>query len=130
MKFTVKQYAQSLMEVLESTAPKQQDRVIDNFINILQTNGDSAAYEKIVAEVEKLMSEHAETSKVTVTTAGDTNVTPALLKELNQFSKSKMEVTKVADEEILGGVVIRVDDTLIDASLKTQLDNLEENLRN
>lgn len=130
MKFTVKQYAQSLMEVLESTAPKQQDRVIDNFINILQTNGDSAAYEKIVAEVEKLMSEHAETSKVTVTTAGDTNVTPALLKELNQFSKSKMEVTKVTDEEILGGVVIRVDDTLIDASLKTQLDNLEENLRN
>ncbi len=130
MKFTVKQYAQSLMEVLESTAPKQQDRVIDNFINILQTNGDSAAYEKIVAEVENLMGEHAETSKVTVTTAGNTNVTPALLKELNQFSKSKMEVTKVTDEEILGGVVIRVDDTLIDASLKTQLDNLEENLRN
>lgn len=130
MIFTVKQYAQSLMEVLESTAPKQQDRVIDNFISILQTNGDSAAYEKIVTEVEKLMSENAETSKVTITTAGDTNVTPALLKELNQFSKSKMEVTKVADEEILGGVVIRVDDTLIDASLKTQLDNLEENLRN
>lgn len=130
MKFTVKQYAQSLMEVLENTAPKQQDRVIDNFINILQTNGDSSAYEKIVAEVEKLMNEYVETSKVTITTAGDTNVTPSLLKELNQFSKSKMEVTKVTDEEILGGVVIRVDDTLIDASLKTQLDNLEESLTN
>lgn len=130
MKFTVKQYAQSLMEVLESTAPKQQDRVIDNFINILQSNGDQAAYEKIVSEVEKLLSEQAETSKVTITTSKDTNVTPALLKELNQYSKTKMEVTKVTDEQILGGVVIRVDDTLIDASLKTQLDNLEDNLRN
>lgn len=130
MKFTVKQYAQSLMEVLENTAPKQQDRVIDNFISILETNGDSAAYEKIVAEVEKLIGKQAETSQVTITTTGKTNVTPSLLKELNQFSKAKLEVTKVTTEEILGGVVIRVDDTLIDASLKTQLDNLEENLKN
>lgn len=130
MKFTVKQYALSLLEVLENTAPKQQDRVIDNFIKILESNGDIAAYEKIVTEVEKLIGDRAETSQVIVTTAGDANVTPALLKELNQFSKSKMEVTNITDEAIIGGVVIRVDDTLIDASLKTQLDNLEDNLKN
>lgn len=130
MKFTVKQYAESLVGVLETTAPKQQDLVIDNFIRILTDNGDLAAYEKIIAEVEKIFGNKDETSQVTVTTAGDTNVAPSLLKELNKFSKDKTEVTKVRDDEILGGVVIRVDDTLIDASLKTQLDNLEEDLKN
>lgn len=129
MKFTIKQYAQTLVEVLEGTASNHQDKVIDNFVAILKANGDLAAYEKIITEVEKLLAERASTSQVTVTTAGDTNVAPSLLKELNQFGKGKLEVTKQTDEEIIGGVVIRVDDTLIDASLKTQLDNLEDNLK-
>lgn len=130
MKFTIKQYAESLVSVLETTAPKQQDLVIDNFIRVLKANGDLAAYEKIIAEVENIFGTKDETSQVTVTTAGDTNIAPSLLKELNEYSKGKTEVTKVKNDEIVGGVVIRIDDTLIDASLKTQLENLEEDLKN
>lgn len=129
MKFTAKQYAQSLYEVMEHTSPNQQDRVIDNFIDILRSNNDLEAYEKIIAEYEKLVDVQAKTSQVEVTTATDANITPSLLKELNQFTKEKVELTQVTDEQILGGVVIRVDDTLIDASLKNQLDNLEANLK-
>lgn len=129
MKFTIKQYAQSLYEVLESTNPNQQDKVIDNFIQALTDNGDLAAYEKIVAEYEKLANVKAETSQVEITTATGATVTPSLLKELNQFTKAKVEVAETTDEKILGGVVIRVDDTLIDASLKTQLNNLEDTLK-
>ncbi len=129
MKYTVKQYAQSLYDVLETTNPKQQDIVIDNFINILRTNNDLAAYEKIVAEYEKLLDIKENTSQVTITTATDANITPALLKELNKYSKDKIETTQITDEEVLGGVVIRVDDTLIDASLRTELNNLESKLK-
>ncbi|HMR55191.1 MAG TPA: F0F1 ATP synthase subunit delta [Candidatus Doudnabacteria bacterium] len=129
MKYTVKQYAQSLYDVLETTNPKQQDIVIDNFINILKTNDDLAAYEKIVAEYEKLLDIKQNTSQVTITTATDANITPALLKELNKYSKDKIETTQITDEQILGGVVIRVDDTLIDASLRTELNNLESKLK-
>ncbi|HAG27568.1 TPA: hypothetical protein DCG61_02205 [Patescibacteria group bacterium] len=129
MKYTVKQYAQSLYDVLETTNPKQQDIVIDNFINILRINNDLAAYEKIVAEYEKLLDIKENTSQVTITTATDANITPALLKELNKYSKDKIETTQITDEEVLGGVVIRVDDTLIDASLRTELNNLESKLK-
>lgn len=129
MKFTVKQYAQSLYEVIETTDPKQHDRVIDNFISILKTNGDLEAYEKIITEFEKLLDVQSQTSEVTITTASEKSVTPSLLKELNHFAKGKLTLTKKTDDEIIGGVVIRVDDTLIDASLKTQLDNLESNLK-
>jgi F-type H+-transporting ATPase subunit delta len=129
MKFTVKQYAQSLYEVIESTDPKQHDRVIDNFLSILKTNGDLESYEKIITEFEKLLDVHNQTSEVTITTASEKSVTPSLLKELNQFTKDKFTLTKKTDDKIIGGVVIRVDDTLIDTSLKTQLDNLEDHLK-
>ena len=129
MKITIKQYAQSLYEVIETTDPKQYDRVIDNFINILRTNNDLASYEKIIAEFEKLLTAQENTSQVTITTADEKTATPSLIKELNQFVKDKVELTKKTDEEIIGGVVVRVDDTLIDASLKTQLENLEANLK-
>jgi len=48
---------------------------------------------------------------------------------LNKYSKDKIETTQITDEEVLGGVVIRVDDTLIDASLRTELNNLESKLK-
>jgi F-type H+-transporting ATPase subunit delta len=129
MKYTVKQYAQSLYDVLQTTHPKHQDQVIDNFINILKTNGDLAAYEPIITELEKLFDIQKNTSQVTITTARDVNITPALLKELNKYSKDKIKTAQVTDEEILGGIVIRVDDTLIDASLRTELVNLKSKLK-
>lgn len=129
MKYTAKQYAQALYDVIETTDPSQQDKVIDNFIQALTDNGDLAAYEKIVAEYEKLSDSRAATSQVEVTTATGASITPSLLKELNKYTKAKVEVTEKTDEEIIGGVVIRVDDTLIDASLKTQLNNLEDTLK-
>lgn len=129
MKFTIKQYAESLYEVIEQSNPKDHDKVIDNFIQILRNNGDLTSYEKIVDEYEKLLTIAANTSKVEITTASGANPSPSLLKELNQFAKDKVLIEKKTDDSIIGGVVIKVDDTLIDASLKTQLDSMESNLK-
>ncbi len=129
MKFTVKQYAQGLLGAIESTAPKQHDLVIDNFIKVLKKNGDLEAYEKIITEFENLTTLAENTSQVEITTAGGASVSPSLLKELNTFAKDKVTITKHEDDSIIGGVVIKVDDTLIDASLKTQLDSLKSDLK-
>ena len=128
MKFTVKQYAQSLYEVLTDSNPKDHDRVIENFISILKSNGDLASYEKIIIEVDLLFQTANQTSKIEVTTASETSITPSLLKELNKLAKDKAEVTTKVDDKIIGGVIIRVDDQLIDASISAQLNNLEKDL--
>lgn len=129
MKFTTKQYAESLFEVIEQSSPKDHDKVIDNFVRILKANGDLASYEKIVQEYEKLLLISQNTSKVDITTASGASPSPSLLKELNQYAKDKVVIQKNTDDSIIGGIVIKVDDTLIDASLKTQLDSLESNLK-
>jgi F-type H+-transporting ATPase subunit delta len=128
MKFTVKQYAQSLYEVITDSNPKDHDRVIENFISILKTNGDLAAYEQIVNEVDSLFQTENQTSKIEVTANSKESITPGLLKELNKLAKTKAEVTTKIDDSIIGGVIIRVNDQLIDASMKTQLNNLEKDL--
>ena len=44
--------------------------------------------------------------------------------------KGKVELKKKIDENILGGVVIKMDDTLIDASVKRSLEDLKKDLSN
>lgn len=129
MKFTAKQYAESLHEVIEQSSPKEHDKIINNFIATLNSNGDLAAYEKIVNEYEKLLILEANTSNIEITTASGASPSPTLLKELNQYAKDKAKITKTTDDSIIGGVIIKVDDTLIDASLKTQLNSMEANLK-
>ncbi|QQS22480.1 ATP synthase F1 subunit delta [bacterium] len=133
MKFTVKQYAQALHEAISDTNPKDHDKVINNFIEALKQNGDLASYENVVNEFESMVQDANQTTKIEVTTASEAAATPGLIKELNTFAKSKgqkAEITTKVNEEIIGGVLIKVDDTLIDASLKSQLENLEQELKN
>ncbi len=130
-KITIQQYAQSLHAAISDSNPKDHDKVIDNLIKILKTNGDLGHYEKIVDAYEKLLEQEGNTTKIEVTTTSQTEVSPSLLKELNNFAhqSKKTEVTTKKDDSIIGGVLIKVDDTLIDASLKNQLDNLHSHLQ-
>lgn len=130
-KITIQQYAQSLHEAISDSNPKDHDKVIDNLIKILKTNGDLGNYEKIVDAYEKILEQAGNTTKIEVTTTSQTEVSPALLKELNKFAHENKhtEVATKKDDSIIGGVLIKVDDTLIDASLKNQLDNLHSHLQ-
>ena len=128
---TIQQYAQSLHEAISDSNPKDHDKVIDNLIKILKTNNDLGKYEKIVDAYEKILEQEGNKTEIEVTTTSQTEVSPTLLKELNHFAheNKSTKVTTTKDDSIIGGVLIKVDDTLIDASLKNQLDNLHSHLQ-
>ncbi len=129
MKFNHRQYAQALHEALADTAPKDQDKVIENFIEVLKAKGDLAEYEKIIAAYEVYDREQRGVTEVEVTTAeGSTKVNKSLIDDLNKIVGKDIEVKQKVDSNLIGGVVIRAGDTLIDASLKNQLDQLQKNL--
>lgn len=128
MKFTHKQYAQALHEAISDTAPKDQDKVIENFIEILKAKGDLAEYEKIVAEYEIYDRQQKGITEVTVTTATDAKVSKSMLDELNKLVGKDIEIKERVDNNIIGGVVIRAGDTLIDGSVRNQLNHLRHDL--
>lgn len=128
MKFTHKQYAQALFEAIADTAPKDQDKVIENFIEILKQKGDLPEYERIIAAYEIYDKEQRGITEVEITTAGDTKLSKPILDELNKLIGKDIEIKEKVDSGIIGGIVVRAGDTLIDGSIKNQLNQLRQDL--
>ncbi len=129
MKFTHQQYAQALYESLHDTNPKDYDRIIENFIQVLKSNGELAEYETILEHYEQYDKEQRGIKDVEMTTAMQTTVSKGLIDDLNKIVGSKIEVKQKIDQNLIGGVVLKVDDTLIDGSLRKKLQNLEDTLK-
>lgn len=128
MAITIQQYAEALLLAVQEANPKDHDRVLDNFVNILHANADLGKYEQIVAEFEKMDLASQGVKKAELTLARDAEVSEQILNELNDIAGAKLKLEKKVDESIIGGMVLRVDDTLIDASVKGQLDRLQGKL--
>jgi F-type H+-transporting ATPase subunit delta len=128
-KFTSKQYAQALYEAVHETNAKDHDVVLDNFVKILAQAGDLNKYPEIEKEYHLLEMKEKGISSAEVTIAKDMEINSALINQLNEIIGGKIDIKKKVDEGIVGGVVVRVDDTLIDASIKTQLENLNSELK-
>ena len=126
-KFTPKLYAQALYDAVHET--KDHDVVLDNFVKILKQNGDLGKHAEIEMEYQKLEMKEKGISEVRVTVAKDMEINSALIHQLNEIIGNRVEIKKRVDEGIVGGVVVRVDDALIDASVRTQLNNLNQSLK-
>jgi F-type H+-transporting ATPase subunit delta len=132
MKLTAHQYAKTLFESLQDADAKDHDKILDNFVQALALNNDMSMFEEISAEFEKLdkASKGIKIAEVTSAKPLDKQSEHEIIEHLNKAVKGKVELRKKIDEKILGGVVIRLEDTLIDASVKKSLEDLKENLAN
>jgi F-type H+-transporting ATPase subunit delta len=129
MKITPSQYAQALLEAVSETNPKDHDKVLDKFVLILKQNGDLGKFDEIEKEYNRLRLKQQGISEAEVTFARDLEMNHSLLNELNKVVSGKTEFKKKVDENLIGGLVIRVNDTLLDASVRTQLSNLNRSLK-
>lgn len=130
MKFSARQYAEALFDSLNDTDPKDQEIVLDNFVRILADNGNLREFPEIASEFEKLSLQAKGIKPVTVTSAhpispGNEKV---ILESLNKIIKSKVKLNKEIDENLIGGAVIEIDDTIIDGSVKNSLEQLKTRL--
>ena len=131
MRYTPKQYAQALYEALHDTKDADHDKILDNFANLLAKAGDLGKF----SEIEEAFVEHEKTVKgiktaeVTAARKLSDSEQDNLVHELNDYLGSKVELKHKIDKGIIGGVIIKVDDTLLDASVKTHLNNLNQSLK-
>ncbi|OGE87645.1 MAG: ATP synthase F1 subunit delta [Candidatus Doudnabacteria bacterium RIFCSPLOWO2_02_FULL_49_13] len=130
MKYTPKQYAKALMDAIQETNPKDQEKVLDNFVKLLVENNDLRLFDQIAGEFHKLDlgRQGIRQAEVKSTHPLTKDNEKAILEELNKLAKTKIELKTEIDERLIGGVVIQMDDQLIDASVKNQLEQLRNNL--
>ena len=118
------------MESLEHTDPKDQDKVLDNFVQILAENNDIRLFDEITAEFHKLELIKKGIKQVELTSAQplSRSTEQEIVSELNKLVKGKVEVRKKIDEQLIGGVLITIDDQMIDATVKNNLTQLKKDL--
>jgi len=111
---------EDLMRALCGVKPGSQQ---DNFIRVLAENGRLGILTEIAALYEALRAEAEKALEVTVSSAFELNdaqkqkITAGLTQRMNR----KITLNCVTDKQLLGGVVIRAGDKVIDGSVRARL---------
>lgn len=97
-----------------------------NFLKLLVDKRRIGILSKIEDRYRELMDEALKKVRVTVQTAFPLNeeLSVKLKKGLEGLTDHEVEMTIQEDATLLGGIVVRVGDTLYDGSIRTQLNNI------
>ncbi|OPY91178.1 MAG: ATP synthase subunit delta [Syntrophus sp. PtaU1.Bin208] len=97
-----------------------------NFLKLLVDKKRIGMLAEIADFYRELMDQVLKRVRVSVKTAFplEAEATEDIKKGLEQMTGKQTEVTIEEDSSLLGGIVIRVGDTLYDGSIKTQLNNI------
>ena len=131
MKITAKQLALSLYESLDGKPTSQVKAVIKRFMELLAKKNQLAKAEKIIAEFLKIWNiRHGIVeAKVVSAKALDKETVKLLKKHIASISEAKeVIISQEVDKKLLGGVVIRYGDKVLDGSLRGSLQDLKSSL--
>lgn len=128
MKISPTKYGLTLAEMLEKA--QQPEETIRHFLHLLRRRKMIKFISKILRAFEQEW--HRRKSIVSLDVFAPKKFEPSLLRLSEAVGKKlgKTTITKFhADESLLGGVKIRYDDVLVDASIKNRLKKLQDFLK-
>ncbi len=102
------------------------DPLARRFLGVLAMNGRLAQLDAVIRTFDRLAAEHRGESTAEVTSAfplNDDQIT-ALKANLKARGGNDVAIDAKVDPSILGGIVVRLGSRMIDASIKTKLNNL------
>src|ERR1700760_2854049 len=101
-----------------------------NFLELLIEKGRMPEIYRIRREFDELWKKSHQRLDVTVTSAIelDPGVVGKIGEEVERQTGEKVELTSRVDSEILGGIVLRVGNMVLDASIRTRLDKLRKSV--
>jgi F-type H+-transporting ATPase subunit delta len=118
------QKADVVLSVLDTRA----DEAGKNFVRLLAENGRLSLLPEISAQFERLKANLEKKIDVDLTTAFplDKTLQEKLVKALGTKLGREVKLTSQVDKSIIGGVVVRSDDLVIDGSIRARLAKLAE----
>jgi len=127
---TPKQYAAALYNSLSEASDKEHDKILDRFVGVLRANRALGMAGRIEEEFRRYDNEAKGVRLAEVTSARELTKEEEqkIVSELNRYVAGKAEIKKKVDEGLLGGIVIKLEDEIIDGSLRRRLKELKERL--
>jgi len=131
MKISIKQYAQALYELTLGKSESEVNIVIEKFVKELAKNNQIKLSTKILDKFEQMYNKENGIIEAQVTSAfklEEVEIEKLKTYLLEKYSAKEIVFNNKVDEKIKGGVIIKVGDELIDASIAGKLRSLKESL--
>lgn len=127
MRRSARQYAATLFAAIEGKTEKETETVVRHFLALLRKEKARKLLPAIVKTFSALMHEKAGEQEALVMTARPHDVKP-VQHALEKATGQKMVIRHTTDPHLLGGVVVRIGDMRIDASIRSRLERLRTTL--
>lgn len=115
-------------EIIDEVFSSELDNKIINFLKILVEKNRFSDFEQIVIEYSNLLDELNNVKKVDVISAIELNEEQKqkTIKKLESKLQKNIKINWTLNKDIIGGLVIKIDDDVIDNSLKNKLEKLSK----
>ena len=123
--FSIKEKQEALGRVLEGA-----DEIFLNFLELLIEKHRMPVIFRIRAEFERLWEEEERVLPVEITSAValDPATTESLSKAIGERAGRNVTLATHVDPEIIGGIVVRVGNSILDASIRNRLEQLRRHV--
>ncbi|MDD2655987.1 MAG: ATP synthase F1 subunit delta [Patescibacteria group bacterium] len=126
MKISNKQFAEALYELTIGLNASDLDIVLKNFVGLLAKKHKIKQTNNIIAEFETILKKKQGIVELEVTSARDLD--SEIIKKIKESFGKEVFVQEKIDKNLIGGIRVKIEDKILDASVKTQLTNLKKSL--
>lgn len=131
MNISIKQYAKILYKLLDGKNKSEAEKIIEDFVAVLAENNDQGKIKKIISEFGVIWNKEKGIVEAEVLSANE--LSKDIVKLLDDYivklsGAKEVVMSESVDRNLLGGVVIRYGDKVLDGSLKTKINELKNNL--
>ncbi len=127
-----KQYAIALYDSLENEDNRDEvKKIVKNFTGLVMNNNDLLKFDDIIDEFNKIWFKKQGIVNVKIVSARKLsyNIFEMLNNEIIKLSKAKkLNIKNLIDKNILGGVIIKFNNIIIDYSLNGRLQKLKSKI--
>ncbi|HET6506703.1 MAG TPA: ATP synthase F1 subunit delta [Baekduia sp.] len=123
--FSTKEKAEGLGRLLEGVDP-----TVENFLALLIENHRMPVVFRVRREYDALWEEEHKLLPVTVTSAValDDATVKSIGDAIGRQTGQQVELTANVDPDVLGGLIVRVGNSILDASIRNRLENLRRSV--
>ena len=122
-KNTNKQLAAALHETTKDACGADLEKIIKNFVLLLCKERKIKQAGNIISEFLKYAKKQAGIAEVEIITTREMD--DSIINKVQAVLGQKIEAIKKVDNRLLGGLIIKIEDTIFDASIKTQINRLK-----
>jgi F-type H+-transporting ATPase subunit delta len=128
MNITPKQYARALFELMLDKDKKQSEAILSDFAEFMISQNDTRKLGQIENEFNELWNKEKDINEFVIISAHE--LSQSLSEKLKKILKnatgaSDVILHKAVDEKILGGLIIRCGDKVLDISLARRLEGMK-----